>query len=391
MSTNTLSQLKKIAESSLKANVVESLEGPALRAGAHQFSSLWTRDLCFAVPGLVAAGLANVAHNHIGILLRSVGPEGQVPRILDDGASVVRVVRWTIGRKILPRHLPSQNIKKSLRREYVGEHKTWAFDSGSLLFLSAFYVRWNWSETSLAGLQRIFEFYKTRTSNFTKVMVQPKYSDWQDSARREGPLDFNNYLILRMLKVALVEGLATAAQIESFEKVFRSEFLLGANEPATSLHSVRKGVRQIALETHLFRIQDLLTTDKDSALKLWRALKDHPLFHRAAIPGVPVDPEYANDEISFFTKAVGLKHYHDRMCWTWLSAEAAKTAVMVGDRVEADRIFKKLSEICGETGDVPEILDPVSMAPFENVFYRSEAPFSWGAAKILEAIAIAGG
>jgi|GEM_PF-974020 len=380
--------LERLAKRSLEANIVDTLEGKALRAGGHQFSSLWTRDFCFAVPGLVAIDRAEVAQNHLRMLLASVRPDGAVPRILDEGRSAFRVLRWTVGRRIFPTATPAGTITRPLRREYLGEHRTIAFDSGALLFLATEAAAWEWTEAEDAARQRILAFFERQTRGFTTALTQPAYSDWQDSARRQGSVDFVHYLVLRMLRLARQKNWVSAAQVASFEEVFTTEFFAGPNSPPEDLHSVRRGDRQISLETHLFRIQDLLQNgQRDAAQALWLRLKDHALYHRSIIPGIPVDPESSETEISFFTRSVGLRHYHDRLCWTWLAAETAKTAVAIGEQAEAERIFKHLHEVVESVGEVPEVLDPRTLRPFQSGFYESERPFSWGAAKICEALA----
>lgn len=387
MERNT--RLLRLATASLKANLITTAQGPALRAGGHQFASLWTRDFCFAVPGLMAIGQKSVAQNHLQLLLDSVTVEGWVPRLLDDERSALKVLRWTLGRKILPRHTPSRVSKKALRREYLGEHRTLAYDGGALLYLASLQAGMPATEENLEAIKRIVKFYERLSDDFTKPIPQTAFSDWQDSARREGPRDFVNYLVLRVLRDAVSRGWIEKEALLEFEITFNQEFMPGVLRPEVSLHSVGRGERQVSLETHLFRIQDALSSgQKEVAQKLWKALKDHTVYHRTKIPGVPVDPEYADDQISFFTKAVGLRHYHDRLCWTWLAAETAKTAKLVGDVDEADRIFRRLEDICDAYGDVPEVLDPESLQAFETLLYRSEMPFSWGAAKIIEALQV---
>lgn len=282
---------------------------------------------------------------------------------------------------------PGRHISKHLRREYLGEHKTLAYDSGALVFLAAAQLAEEWTENEEVALKKIIAFYERLTEGFQRPLVQPAYSDWQDSARREGSVDFVHYLILRMLRQAQDWGWVTAETVQGYELLFLHEFFAGVLKPQENLHSVRRGERQISLETHLFRIQDLMARGEATLAKeLWRKLKDHPLYHRSMIPGVPVDPEYKPEEISFFTRSVGLKHYHDRLCWTWLAAETAKTAALVGEIAEAERILQALEELVEDLGQVPEVVEATSLRPFESVFYASERPFSWGAGKICEAL-----
>lgn len=380
------------AATSLRANIVQTAAGPALRAGGHQFASLWTRDFCFAAKGLAILGERTTLENHLQLLISSVREDGAVPRILDDQASAIRVLRWTLGRRILPRHTPSRIMRGELHREYLGEHKTLAMDSGALLFLAVFAT---WPERASLDyekpLKRILAFYSTRTADWTQPLKQAAYSDWQDSGRRVGAWDMMHVLLMQVLRLAEKKSWVPPLTSQRWSEVFSNEFQAGLLSPATQLHASTRGRRQVSLESHCWRVQMLLEDGKIvEARSLWQAIQDHPIYHRSALPGVPVDPEYPSDEISFFTKAVGLRHYHDRLSWTWLAAEVAKTAQLVGDGKEAERILSQLNEVCGYWGEVPEVLDPVSGLPFQTWLYVSESPFSWAAGKILEALAVAG-
>lgn len=398
-----MDRLRQIAERSLRANIVQTLEGPALRAGGHQHSTLRTRDFCYAVPGLIVIKEFEVVRNHLRLLLQAVRPDGRVPRLMDEYPSLLRTLRWTLIRKVLPRHRPAKIWKGRLHYEFGNELSGefsrdsggFPMDVGVLLYLATVTASEPASasdilleEPELAVLKRIFKFYERASDNFSRAIAQGAFSDWQESARRRGRVDYVNYLCLRMLKDAVKRQWASAEALEKFTAVFHNEFQWGVRDPERNLHSVRKSERQISLETHLFRIQDLMNDGKvESARALWRALKDHPLFHRSATAGVPVDPETSTDDISLFAKALGLRHYHDRMVWTWLVGESIKTAAQVGDREVAGEIIQRFQEVCVSEGEVPEVLEAESYASFANLLYESERPFSWGAAKILEGLA----
>jgi hypothetical protein len=84
---------------------------------------------------------------------------------------------------------------------------------------------------------------------------------------------------------------------------------------------------------------------------------------------------------------VGLRHYHDRLLWAWLSALAAKAAVASGDLPEADRIFAKLQTMAERDGGVGEVYDNARGLPLTKTWlYESEIPFSWASGCVLEAL-----
>jgi hypothetical protein len=101
--------------------------------------------------------------------------------------------------------------------------------------------------------------------------------------------------------------------------------------------------------------------------------------------GVPA-LEQPLGEVSFTTRLVGLRHYHDGFAWAWLAAETARV-MRPYDRAFSDHIFDDLARLCMNEYAVPEIYFAGSHRAVKTRLYKSEMPFSWGAAKVLEALA----
>ena len=100
--------------------------------------------------------------------------------------------------------------------------------------------------------------------------------------------------------------------------------------------------------------------------------------------GVPV-PTQDVSEVSLTARAVGLRHYHDGFAWAWLSAETARV-LRPYDADCADEILNELEKLVVNEGAVPEIFDAGTDRAVKLKLYRSEMPFAWGAAKVLEAL-----
>jgi hypothetical protein len=136
----------------------------------------------------------------------------------------------------------------------------------------------------------------------------------------------------------------------------------------------------LALDAELLNAPD--------ASALYSALKRHELWRRHELPGWCTAPDYPNHWISLQTKLVGLRHYHDRLRWSWLTALSAKVAATLGDLAEARRILGQLQALAARDGAIYEVYSPASPSvPWASRLYTSERHFSWGAGLIVEAIA----
>jgi glycogen debranching enzyme len=120
-------------------------------------------------------------------------------------------------------------------------------------------------------------------------------------------------------------------------------------------------------------------------LALYQALKRHPIWSVAPVPGVASYPHYSGRDISFNTRVVGLRHYHDGLIWSWLVALSGKTALLMGDKAEADRLYIALEKMAVRDNGIGEVYShKKEMKLFKRPFYRSEFPFSWGAGMVLD-------
>ncbi|MBX2987314.1 MAG: hypothetical protein KF802_05390 [Bdellovibrionaceae bacterium] len=377
--------LRDTARRSLEKNLTETSHGVFLRAGAHQFASFWTRDFCFAVPGLLRLNHAAVARAQIDFLLQHRRADGLVPRGFDSVNPKRRVIRHTLLRR-WSKPEPAVD-RRPLKAEYMGEHNTPCFDSNALLLWAAATTALkggsvDWFRERASFWHQLVEFYDPHRRN--GLIHQPPYSDWQDSTRREGPGFYVNLVFWRALLAARQAGvplLSVPQEKNLEEKIFHFFF-----DPLEELFVQDRRFRQVPLECHLWVLGENLFTDFISGEKLYQKLRSHPLWNPG---GIPVYPPSKPDQVSWTTKIVGLRHYHDGLVWSWLLAEQARTAHRFGDTAARNHLLLVAEDSARKQGWIGEVDRPFGdhLIPFESSLYRSESPFSWGAATWVDVLA----
>jgi glycogen debranching enzyme len=383
------SDLHSLAVAAIHHNHIQTSRGSFFRAGAHQFSAFWTRDFCFAVPGILSCGSAKLnlaVRDHLSRLLDNLHPETDLAaRMFDSRSSSIRILTHTIARKTkLYRWLPS--IREPLIPEYLGEHGTIAIDSNILLLRAcAAYLRvsqdFAWANKMQAAFLRAWRFYEKHSQD--GIIYQGKYQDWQDSAHRVGASSYVNILYFSFCKMDA--GILGISLEPKFVETLRLKFLEHFFHPESGLIRALNKRPEIALDATLLAIEAEVWADSTA---IWTSLKQNPIWTNFVLPACPHYPNYANGEISWTTKIVGLRHYHDQFLWTWLAALSAKVAMQMQDFDEANRILSKLEAQAVRDNGIYEILEnDVSLTPVERAFYQSESPFTWAAGIILQAIA----
>ena len=385
--THPLADLREKALKTLQGNLVPTQAGTFFAAGGGQFRTLWLRDFCFSVPGLIAAGYEDVVSRQIRLYLDSIHPDGALPRGMDVIDPKARVVCQSI-LKGWPQKLLSGLFdyqRNSLRAEYLGEHGTPAFDSGLLILRACRdFEGLTGTESPLreADLVQIGEFYERARStnastNESTLLSQPGFSDWQDSARREGRLLHTQLLQLQVSlwleKKSLIQaaGFPTSARLSSeIQKAFTAL-------PSGLRRETSEG-QQVALDSQALIVRENLLGE---GTPTWTSLQSSDLWKT---PGRPIAPAYAVSEISWTTQGVGLRSYHDGLDWGWVVAEAASTSYSQGNHQLGDQLLTSLA-----AWEPSELLSEVysNGKPFRTWLYRSENPFTWTAAKVCEAIA----
>ena len=337
------SKLREIAQASLRANIIPTTHGTLCVAGAHQFRTLWTRDFCYAVPGLLKLGHEDLVRRQLRVILSFVRTDGQMPRGLDVTSPKVRVLNALMNN-------PLKNFiaySQPLRAEYVGEHGTVAYDSN---------VLWAWaaalSKYDGAPLTKVLSIYERNTDG---LYEQPKYSDWMDSLRRRGPQLLFHLQMWRTLRELGIET-------DSLSRVIRAKWFNDEN-------------RWVIESTDTLLLAIELGFGETSSLV--SEVKRRPV-------GVP-SIEQPLSEVSLTTRIAGLRHYHDGFAWAWLAADTARVLLPHAPEF-SETILTELEKLCVNEGAVPEIYVAGTDRAVRAKLYKSEMPFTWGAAKVLEAL-----
>jgi hypothetical protein len=277
-----------------------------------------------------------------------------------------------------------------LKAEFEDQYGHEAIDSNLLVPIAALeYAGATGDEAALAGwlpgIRRALEWIALRKRGLW--IEQPKYSDWQDSVKREGATFFTQLLLWRALRDLEARGVRTPRALGNSAQL-ASRMHHAFYDPKSGLYRSVLGAEQVSLEGCLFAIVWGFVSE-GARSEFWAKLKASSLWQEegSQIPGRATAPDYPSSDVSPMNRAVGLRHYHDRMVWSWLVALSARTAFFVGDREEGKRILSWLEERVRADGAVYELYDPRrGLKPFRSALFRSERDFSWGSAQIVEAV-----
>jgi hypothetical protein len=380
-----VSKLREIAAASLRANIITLPSGRYLAAGQNQFLTLWTRDFCHAVRGLLTIGEDQVAKDHLSLLLKSLRPtDGLVPRVLDNQIVQWRVA-WQSGRKLLP-FLPKLSFKEPLKPQYTDEHGSHAVDSNLLVLLASLQVRsraggeswWAQHETEL---MRAWHWYDDKFKD--GLIWQTPFADWQDSAKREGHAFLTN--LFYFLAGERLRGLGWAISYDA--EVFKDKLKRTFVTPSGVFSSL-VGSPVVSVDGNLFALEAPEFLDEAEKKKLWADLLAHPLVKDyEGVIGVCSTPEWPVNEIAWHVKFARLHRYHGELAWSWLMGLGLRVTQLMGDDAARARQLAKIRDVLEREGEVVEIHDPLSnWTPWGSWLLRAERPFSWGAGYMVESL-----
>lgn len=370
--------LHALAHEQISRNIVQLEEGYFLQAGSHQFASFWTRDFCWSVPGLLSIWQDIVVRDHLSTLLNNIHPQNHIiPRLLDTGSGQRRVVAHTVGRLIGLHYFYSHQSNKSITPEYFWEHGTSTIDANILtLMASAQYVAhshdYAWLEKHREALAHSYEYYRDKIDS-RGLIRQSGYSDWQDSLDRSGYTTYTNLLhLLFLTQYISILGLVPWVNSE----VLKAHILSVFGDKETGLLYAREGDTFHDLDSQLIALSIW-------GLIQWYNLLQSPLWNQSMPPGgVSV---WNHEPVSWTCRLVGLSSYHKDLRWSWIMGAAAKACILHNQKEKAEEILLTLEQMAQRDATIGEIYDSEGRL-FQNLLYRSERPFSWWCALILEAI-----
>jgi hypothetical protein len=317
------------------------------------------------------------------------------PKVLD-ASSVVRQFRSVsavIGRYVgICRNVP---LSEPLRAEYKDERGSVAIDSNMLLLLTAhdYYTLTgarNWWKRRLKDLVQLYRYYD-HLKDADGLIVQPPFSDWQDSVRRTGKTFYTNllyYLVSKRL-AGFSEFRITPGKVDQLRSAIEDRFYDKDLGIYRSIASTKAACPQFSVDANLLAIDlGYFDDDPDRAKSVYASLRESCLWRgRADLPGYVTSPNYPGDWIHWIVRLARLPHYHDEMYWSWLIALAAKIAWKMNDYGQAARIVDRLADIAKRDQSIVEIYSPTpDLEPFSSWLYNAERPFSWGAAFVLDLV-----
>lgn len=369
-----MKRLQERAYRGIHINIIACEGKRYLPAGSHQFRTLWTRDFCYSIPGLLILGERQLVKDQLMLYWTLINHEGLLPRGVDVINPKLRVVANLIPTFEKLTHTRTFDYqKRPLRPEFLGEHGTPCIDSNLLVIEGSLrYLK----ETKDPEFQKLLTEklpqalgYYQRFKTPDGFLHQPPYSDWQDSLKRDRPTLTTHLLYRRMLKLS--EGTELSSLISA-----HSPLSLSTLEEMIYQRFLRKTEwTKQSFEALLWLIEDPLPLFSFEPVDLLRL---YPLN----TVGVP-NSSLARETISWTTRLVGLQGYHLTLRWSWLMAEAAR---ILGqhDRKYSIEILTQLDSLSERKGFIGEIYD--EGGDFSTLLYRSEVPFTWGSAKLIEAI-----
>lgn len=369
-----------ISSRSLRANILTLPSGHYLTAGQHQFLTLWTRDFCHAVRGLLALDELDTVRDHLSLLLNSLRDDGLVPRVVDNRLVQFRVA-WQAGRRLLP-FLPTLAFKEPLTPQYVDEHGSRAIDSNLLVLLAALQLKERdeaWWKSHEPKLRRVYDYYQSHMKN--GLIFQTPFADWQDSASRQGHAFLTNlFYFLASVRLQKV-GWDLAFNGESFRTLLKQKFFVKGIFRSMETHE------RVSVDGNLFALEAEEFLSSEEKKELWMTLKTHPVVSLSGHIGVCSYPDYSASEIAFHVKLAKLQGYHGHLAWSWLMGLGLKVAVLMKDEDMIQKQLTLIDRVLNRDGEVLEVYAPdKNWQGWESWLVRSERPFAWGSGYLVEGL-----
>jgi len=410
------------AEKSLKANLVMVSGDQWFTAGASQFKTFWVRDFCYSFVGLRHICEPSFFKRHLDFLLNNLNDQGQVPLYVDSIKPVYRVglasLMGVFGLKF--------NIafgRPRLKSFYYVNTLYPVIDSNLLVIktLCDYCLQFDdkdYFESKKNQIKRVLDFYNKANLLKEDFIYQGPFSDWMDSISRQG-VTFLTQLLLWHVQDLLLKLEAPDQLLvnqESLKNKITKEFFNSDGFYESELN--RKGF--IALADQLVALDWGFVLPQDQGAFFAR-ISQYSTYKDTKTPFWCSYPKPQSSDLISHVKWIGLSHYHSHMTWSWIVGLYLKLALKMGgsagnpiniskvdlssdlagfaapvtapvtvghtSKTEDDYVFiiEQLKSWSNEPY-VAEIYDSQSLKPFKNCLYKSEAPFSWGAAFIMDAL-----
>lgn len=369
--------ISEVAANSLRANIMTLPSGKYVTAGQNQFLTLWTRDFCHAVRGLVAIGETDVAKNHLSYLLKNLREDGLVPRVVDNRMVQFRVA-WQSFRKLCP-IFPKLDFKEPLIPQYTDEHGSNAYDSNVLFILAVLKLDDDYFKKNEEELRKVWNWYDDKFKD--GLIYQTPFADWQDTTKREGYTFLLNLFYFLAASDLQKKGWEIKMNLNDFKLKIKTTFF------KDGLYLSQVGYPQVSVEGNLFAIEadDFISTDEKKLL--WENLKRHAIISLDQAIGRCSYPDWPEADLAWHIKFANLKRYHGSLSWSWLMGLGLKVSKIMQDEKMIEAQTRHIEKILVRDGEVYEVYDPEkNFMPWGSWLIKSEHPFAWGSGYLVEAL-----
>lgn len=368
---------REIAEASLRKNIMTLPSGKYVTAGQNQFLTLWTRDFCHAVRGLVAIGESEVAKNHLSYLLKNLREDGLVPRVVDNRVVQFRVA-WQSFRKLCP-VLPKLAFKEPLIPQYTDEHGSNAIDSNVLLILAVLRLDDLFFKSHEESLKKVWHWYDDKFRD--GLIWQTPFADWQDTTKREGYTVLLNLFYFLAATELKKKGWAIEINLDDFRKKIKSTFM------KDGVLISQLGYPQVSIEAHLFALESDEFLNPAEKKAMWEKIKHHPVISLDQAIGRCSHPDWPEKDLAWHIKFANLKRYHGSLSWSWLMGLGLTVAKRMNDSEFVSKQTAHIEKLLTRDGEVYEVYDPEKdFMPWGSWLIKSEHPFAWGSGYLVEAL-----
>ena len=396
----------KIAKQALIKNQVRlSPNGPVvITTGGHQYHHIWARDFANSVQGMLLTGHEREVKETLELFFNFQDKKGFLPRLLDDRNYILRAFFGGWFRLTLPLHA-------HLKPNYITEHGVVVIDSNLLLSWAAWeYIAFT---HDLEFAKKYFDFSIQSLHAVESIYLenhllahQAPFSDWEDSIAKSGTLSSTQFTYILSMKsleawANLLGKTEIATQLAEKQEPTRTALESKLWDPIRHVYLPMLGdYTHYSIASNILPIaQGLIPQAR--AQEILAAFETTPIHF--PLSGRANYPTYPKSMKNKFVRMAGTSGYHDEALWVQVAAWTATAYRVVGKTEKCEQILGSFSNLFEKFGNVYEVYEvdrkvlrrgysieskTVSMddvIPLNRFFYKSESPFTWGAASYLEA------
>ncbi|MEM3374496.1 MAG: GH116 family glycosyl hydrolase [Candidatus Woesearchaeota archaeon] len=383
LSEENLENIKKAFEIA-KNNLRDCYGDLGIYAGLHHFKDYWARDGFFASFGSLILKDYNIVKKNLELFLKNVNKEGQLP--LRIGKSSFEIALSYIMRRYDSKRKPIYFIDKSNKKPV---------DQNSLFIISFYeYIKEtkdiDFLKNNITKIEKIMEWNFNQDKDNDYLIEEDEFCNWADSIKKRGKVLYTNVCFCYALKC--MENLYRILNNEKKEIVYNEKYKIVKSKINERFWQGEYYLDWIIDEKNLKKTFDYFSSDGNFLAVIWdiadkekskKIEEASHIFDIHEIPSKCVHPNYSNKLVSFQTKLIGLKDYHNGLSWLWLGCINAISKNKVNMKKEAIDILLKMSNLIIKYNGVYEVYDKEK--PVRRLIYNAEIPFAWSSGMFLYA------